>query len=321
MNEANLERTDDGEGQETGIEVDMDASDEKAVTRTPTSKARPAGTSRDQAWMEKSKDVQKRMSRMQRSFDQRMADQEASFQRQLATQRDEFLKMRPGTDTAVDGDEAKHDAAMVLLQEVLEAAQERGDSKAVAKATAEMSSANAKFWSAKTAKLAAPPKVTPNPNAQSNKPSAAGKRWTDANTEWWNDITDTDSAAARGMANNLHAKQISEGSDPETDEHYEKIRRLVAKRFPEVTTVTTVKKLRQGDPGDEEDGEDGGDANETRRIVKANLADRGSPQLRRNVQTLTKADIATMRAVNLDPNSNKAVVEFLKQKNLIEDEA
>jgi hypothetical protein len=318
LNEANLERASDGEGQETGIEVDMDASDDKAVTRTPpSSKARPAGSAREQAWMDKSKDVQKRMSRMQRSFDQRMADQEASFQRQLGLQREEFLKARPTSDTAVDGDEVKHDAAMALLQEVLEAAQERGDSKAVAKATADMSTANAKFWSAKTQKMTgAPTKVTPA--VQQKAPTQAGKRWTDANTEWWNDITDTDSASARGMANNLHAKFISEGSNPDTDEHYEKIRKLIAKRFPEVSTVTTFKKA---DPGDEDGGEDGGDANEGRRVVKANLPNRGTNQPRRNVQTLTKQDIATMRAVNLDPNSNKAVVEFLKQKNLIEDEA
>jgi hypothetical protein len=323
LNEANLERTEGGEGQETGIEVDMDASDDKAVTRNPvSSKARPAGSARDQAWLDKSKDVQKRIGRMQRSFDQRMADQQAEFQRQLSAQRDEFIKLRAPTDAGADADEKTHDEAVALLQEALEAAQERGDSKAVARTTAELSTLNAKYWSAKTAKMTGSPataaKTAPSGARQ---PTQAGKKWTDANTEWWNDITDTDSASARGMANNLHAKFISEGSDPNTDAHYEKIRRLIAKRFPEVNTITTVKRKELDDEGEDVDTE--ADEGAARRVVQPRIQDRGNPSNRRsNVRTLSAKDLKDMRAVNLDPNNNKHVVAYLKSGNeMAEDDA
>jgi hypothetical protein len=121
------------------------------------------------------------------------------------------------------------------------------------------------------------------------------------------------------MANNLHAKLISEGSDPATDEHYEKIRRLVAKRFPEVSTVST----KRADPGDDDAGDDDDEGATRQRVVKANLPNRGQQSQRRtNVRTLSAKDLKDMRAVNLDPNNNKHVIAYLQSGNeLAEEEA
>lgn len=324
----------DGEGQDTGIRVDLDAEDGKAVTRarpkTPGKKNdAPPDWAQERA--ETSKAVKARIQRLQRGFDQRLADQQAEFQRQIAELRAE-RKVDVTREDTTTADEAAHEKAMDALQASLEEAQERGDSKGAAKITREMSALDAKFWALKTAKktgeAARTETVKPNGEQQQTqtqrKPTKAGVAWAKANADWWNDTVDEDACDARAYANAIHARKLAEGvEDPEDPDYFEAIGRQVKKRFPEVEVVSTKRRAnaRIDDDHDDADGDD--DAPPARRTGTL-LPNRGgpSPNARNgNFKTLTKADISTMRQVGLNPDNNAHVLQFLKSVQETEAEA
>src|SRR5271166_3871963 len=275
--------------QETGIQVNLDAEDGKAVTRQRTrTTTRPPGV---KDWAaeraETSKEVKRRMARLTNRFNQQLADQQAEHQRQLADLNAKFDRINVKQDTT-DTDEAKHQLAMDKLQASLEEAQERGDSKEVARLTREMSSLDARFWAAKTAKATGTPAKVETPAAnggvqppsQARKPTAAGLAWAKANAEWWNDTADDTAIDAREYANRIHKRRLDEGDgDPESPEYFEEIGALVRKRFPEIEVKSTVKKRRTDGigPGDDEDDDDEDDTVQHRNPRRAapSLPNRG----------------------------------------------
>jgi hypothetical protein len=332
--ESRLAENGHADDEATGIQVDLDNPDSsKAVLR---SRARTGIAGRkERSWAEEraetSKEVKKRMQRLQRTFDQQRADDQAAHQRQLAELSSKIDKLSSKGET-VGTDEAAHQKAMDDMQAKLEDAQERGDSKEVAKLTREMSTLDAKFWAAQTAKqTGTQPRQEPKPNGAAapngegaaasptaRKPTKAGVAWAKANSSWWDDTTDDLANDARQYANALHKRMLAEGDhDPETPEYFEIIGRQVAKRFPEVGVVSKAarQQRREEGPGDDDDDDDDeGTPVPPNRRAAASFPNRGPAPRGSDLQTLTRADVRLMREVNMDPNNDKHVVQFLNSK-------
>jgi hypothetical protein len=314
--------------QETGIHVDLDADDGKAVTRAKPRTAAVKPRSWADEKLETNKAVKLRFAALSSRFNQQLAEQQADHQRQIADLEKRFTKAATNGD-ATTTDEAAHQKAMDALQTELEEAQERGDSKAASTITRKMGAAEAKFWADKTAAQthgASENAARANGNGTAavvearksgdRKPTAAGVAWAKANGEWWNDTVDDTAIDARAYANSIHHRMLSDGEyDPETPEYFEVIRKQVAKRFPEIETKSTVKGRRKNaDLDGDFDEADDPDALPVRRAAAASLPNRGAPTRGESMRTLNRADIATMRSVNLNPDNDKHVLQFLRSK-------
>lgn len=307
-----------GDEQETGIQVDLDSEDPaKAVVRERAKAVGPKPRTWGEERADTSKAVKKRLASIQRSFDQRLAEQQAEFQRQLAERDKRIDTFARGGDQSTDLDKS-HEAAMEKFQADLEEAQERGDSKAVAKITAEMTRAEGKYWAQKAAGQGVTDKTNDRtaPTAQTTqtaKPTKAGVAWAKANGEWWNDTVDDTATDARAFANRLHARKLADGDDPEDPAYFEAIGAAVRKRFPELEVKSVARR---------QDEDDDGIHRNPRREAPPQIRDRGeAPPSSRQMQTLTKADIATMRQVGMNPDDNKHVVQFLRSKNEVDAES
>lgn len=322
---------------ETPITVDLANADPKAaVTRTkPRGEAVRTTTDDEGSETDLTLGMRRRIAKMKRSFDQQLADQQALHQRELASLRGEVDRMsvqRVGADDAA-ADEAAHERDMAALQTKLEEAQEKGESKEVARLTREMSTADAKYWAKKT-------QQTLNPEGDTNKdtrrrtrtddagadPAAgattvqntAARRWTEANELWWED---EEFAAERGAANGIHNSLIKEGSDPKTDAHYVEVTRRLQKKFPKlaIEMPASVARRRLADElGDRDDVDDEETGKGTRRRspVRSTGGTGDDAQASRNrldVQ-LDAQDQATMRAIGLDPRNDKHVLQFAQSK-------
>jgi hypothetical protein len=261
----------------------------------------------------------KRIAKLESNWNQRFAEAQAEHQRQLAD-RDKIINgLKPGAEST---DDAAHEKALADLEAALTEAQERGDSKEVAKITRQMTDLNGKFWAAKAAKAGVvdkpntPPAAATTPNA--GGPTKTSLAWA-AKQDWWRDTTDDTAVLARQMASNLLAAKLAEGGDKDDPLLFEEIGDEIRKRFPELTVGRVVaKKRKEPDDFDEADGEDETPAG---RAPPPMLPNRGEPGRRQELTHLTQADIATMRQVNLDPNNDKHVVQFLRSKNEVEAEA
>jgi hypothetical protein len=328
--ESNLAGAGDGGEQETGIQVDLDGKDGGTVSR-----ARPRATAKPKSWAEasndKSKDVKRRIARIEGRFNQQLAEQEARHQRQIQDLTDRVNK--PAKGDQVDTDEAAHETAMAKLQQDLEDAQERGDSKAVAAISRAMSVAEGKYWAARTTKQTqgasenatreAAARAATAAKGSERQPTKAGVAWAKLNAEWWNDTVDETACDARSYANTVHKRMLDEGEgDPETPEYFERIGAMVRKRFPEIEVKSAGGKRRPAaDPDDDDSvpGDDPDAVDTQQRRAPARLPDRGEAPRGSRLAHLTQADIRTMREVNLDPNNNKHVLEFVKSKREVEE--
>lgn len=315
------------EGNDTDGEiiVDTDATEGKDITRRKpapqASRKAPSKPTDEQfiEWEQRSKRVVKRITNMQRAFEQQRADDQAEHQRQLALRDDRIARLEKGGDTATV-DEAAHQKAMDALEKQIVEAQERGDSVAVAKLNREMATLEGKYWAAQTAKqlnAGGAGVAKPNNGAQPNgaaprKPTKAGVAFAAAQP-WWND-PDEDAVEAKEYANYLHTKRLKQGDgDPESPEYFEEIRKKVQARFPEVETVSLIKNR----PGDDPDDEDEDDPKPVRRAAPASFQNRGEPSTRqrRNTLVLTNAEQRNMRNVGLDPDNDKHVREYVRSLN------
>ena len=329
MSESNLADA-AGDEQETGIQVNMDATDDgKAVTRARPRSAAPPRKDWAQERADTSKEVKKRIARIENRFNQQMAEREAEHQRQLAEINAKFDRLGKGSE-ATGTDDAAHEKAMEAMQTELEEAQERGDSKAVAAITRKMSAADAKYWATKTSKQTQGAsdngargdgtRQQPAADPTQRKPTKAGVEWAKANGEWWNDTVDETACDAREYANAIHKRMLADGEhDPETPEYFEIIRQQVARRFPEIETKSTVKSRRREAEIDDEDEE--GERQPVRRAAGMQLPNRGAAPRTSELRTLTRADIKTMRDVGMNPDNDKHVVQFLRSKQETEADA
>lgn len=311
---------------ERDISVDLNAADDsKAVTRTaPSDIAREV---RDNAGDGKSpaeRELFKRMGRLERNlnrqFDQKLAEREALHQRELSELRESVSRTQTerGGDDAAD---AAHDAAIQVLKDKLAAAYEKGDSAASAEITLQISKLDAQFW-AKKAQAAGvvqrdvkpqPAQAAP-PTPKTNGPTAAGSRFINANDEWWDDDA---YKIEQGAANTIYLKLVNEeGYDPKSDETFREVAKQLKGKFPTLSV-----KPGKRDPGDDDEGAGADDnRNDTRQgnrnAASQRMDDRGGQgtvHRSSTSRTLSKEEIATMKACRLDPDDDKDVLQFLRE--------
>lgn len=319
----------DGE-QENGetILVDSDAKEGQQVTRrAPRTAARPVKDDTTDEWATRSKAVQKRLAKQARAFDQRLADVQAENQRELAARDERIARLERGGGDTQTTDEAAHARVMDDFEKKIAEAQELGDSAAVAKLTRQMTEADGKYWAAKTTKQAgtdpnagrqAAAAKTPAPNGVA--PTKEGQKWANANKGWFDDKHDPICVAARALSNALYKEKMDDGEDRDDPQFYEDIRREVAKRYPELETVSTHAS-RGGDDDEDEDDDEVEErrqpVREVRKAPSVSLPNRGDPLRSRpnRLATITSAEQRLMRQVNLDPNNNKHVLQWLESRN------
>lgn len=314
---------DDRQRETDSINVNLNEADRgKAVTRmAANNEPIPSGDESDDAL---TRAMQKRIARMNRSFDQRLADQQAAHQRELASLRNQFdrLSINRGGD-APAGDDAAHEQAMAALQAKLEDAQERGDSKAVAALTREISAKDAQFWASKTNAVmgreespkggqAAPVRpgvidpVTGQPPVARPGPVAMG--WMEENDMWWED---PDYVAEKAAANAIHHQLVAEGSDADSPDHFVRLTRRLQKKFP-----TLAVKLPVGAKnGKLEDSIELDPDRKAPAPRSPNAAGGDAPVGGGHSDVrLTGDDLKTMRSMGWDPNNNQHVLQFARSK-------
>lgn len=326
------------EASETEISVDLNAADEnKAVERRASSdiarSVRDAADTDPPPRTKVEKEMFKRMGRLERNlekqFDQKLANREAEWQRErseLKTQIDKLSVDRGGGETQAD---AAHEAAITALKDKLAAAYEKGDSAASADITLQISKLDAQFWAKKAAAAGVATREnagtsegvrreTPQAAApQSKGPTAAGARFMRANEDWW---TDPEFVVEKAATDAIYLKLVSqEGFDPKDEETFKEVTRQLKAKFPNLD----VRSGRRG-PDDEEEGEADevqGNTRQTRRPAPATrIDDRGASSAvnRGQRRTLSKEEVATMKACRLDPDNDKDVVTFLREAVALE---
>lgn len=311
------------------IEVDTDAADHaKGVTRVDPKAAKGGGVANDgkdteerlDNWFNKNKYVAKRMARfgnnLRKEFDQQRADDEARHQKELREIREQLHSLKTNSDTA--STDAAHEAEIAALQAKLEAAIEAGDTKEQARLQTLIARTESAHVEARTKALIGAnrreekPETARQTEQNRNAPSKKAAAFI-AQTDWWDD---PEFEAEQAYANRLFAKLTTEeGMDPEDDATYRRINKKLKAKFPA---------LKVRDPGeldddlddDEEELGAGLDGKPSRRAPVTQFRDRGTQQAtqRRGTVQLTDDDIATMRAMKLDPNDNSAVMAFAKAR-------
>ena len=287
---------------------------------------------RTNGWAERSKEVNRRLARQARSlnrtFDQKLADREAEHQRQLSDLRKDMDKL---TLERGSGDQAKadadHERAMGELRTKLEAAIEAGNSAQQAQLTADMQRLEAKYWASKAAAAGVVQREQrteqerqqqQRPAPKAGQPTAAGSRFILANEVWWED---PDYAIEKQAAGLIFAQlRDEEDYDANSDDTFKEVARRLKKKFPELEVVTSKGKKPKPEDDDDDDDELGGGEREARRAPTGAVQDRGEDAAnnRASSMTLTNADISTMRKSDLDPNNNKHVLQYMREKQAYE---
>jgi hypothetical protein len=321
---------------ETEVSVDLSESDpNKAVTRRSKPANDIAAGVRDnedgKRYSPSERKMFTRMTNLQknltRQFDQKLADQEARHQQELTEikKRYEGVSVERGSDQEAA---TAHEKAMKALEEQLAAANEKGDSVAAARITAEMIKADgayhAKLSGSRQRADTAAPGTAQGQTPQARKPAAtgptpAGSRFILANEDWWED---PDFEIEKQAASALYIKLVNEeGFDNNSDETFKEVARRLKDKFKDLPVVAG---RRRGGDEEEPDAEveEGRDRGEgRRRAPTGNMQDRGSAQGQRNNgsrRILTEQERKTMISVNLNPDNDRDLVQFLREASAME---
>lgn len=309
------------------IHVDVHQQDRgKAVTRATPDDAEPAGEVSDQErrhseWLDKNRAVQKRIGRIQKNFDQERAEWQAERQRDRAGFEKRLKSLERAKGSTSNADDEAHEREMANLEGQYAKALDEGRSGDAAKLQRQMAEKAAAFVHAKTqAALGADDKDDTDDTDDTavtkpgRKPSKAGLAFVAANKEWWDDPEYVD---MRMLANGVHQKLVdTDGSDPESEEHYNEVARQVRAKFPKSdVTIADFKrksKARDDDADDEDDDED----EEEQQAPVRHFRGAGSGRRGRGNRgtEITSQDEETMRAVGMDPENDAHVLEFAKAK-------
>lgn len=321
------------------IEIDLDEKDpSKAVSRVKEqnedalSLSGEDGDGREDAQTASinkriGKDVQRRIKgvarNLTRQYDQKIAEIEARHQREIAAinGRVSGLNVERGDNT-----DSAHEAEMAALQSQLELASEKGDSKEVARLTRVMSQKDAQFWAGKLGKIST---VQARAPAQEQRPAAKesaedprltkeAKKWIRANSDWWEDH---DYRGEVQVALVIDSDLDEEGYDRESPEYFQELSKRLKSKFPtlEIAGLPAKKngKARTDQDDDEEVERDFQPAN--RRAPVMSHEDRGAPPTRQRSKraTLSREQIATMRAMKMDPDNNEDVMTFWEESQAL----
>lgn len=293
----------------------------------------------------------KRMTRMQRSltknFDQKLASQQAEHQRELAALRQRYESgvevERGGAAQLKDA----HEKAMAELERQLADANEKGDSAGIARITAAMIKADGEYHAKLTGTQVRKDVTGEDPNRGGQQrqapaakgPTPAGSRFILANEDWWED---PDHEIEKAAASTIFLGLVqNEGFSDNDDETFKEVAKRLKEKFPDLPVMAARgKKVRASDrdrddgarderddgpgDGDDDDEDEEGrdrdrdrDRNEGRgRAPAMRVTDRGAGNGRiqnGSRRTLTSEEIATMRKVGLNPESDKDVMSFMKE--------
>lgn len=259
------------------------------------------------------KDFDKRLKREMRAKIQERAEKAAiSEENERLRQENESLRATRAPEVV---DTSALDTKIKDAQGKLEQALEEGESATAAALQVEIGMLTGQ----KAAKVAAPPRREPIPPARQtpkNGMTATGKAFVDANQAWWGD---PDFAAARSAVISLDSQLIKQGSDPNSEGHYQRI----AKKAKELGLKV---KIRQ--PFDDGDGDMGNDTTvdlDTRREQRRTAPQGGNGTGRGRVNTelrdaragkivLTDEDKKVMQTFKLDPNNPSHLRAFAKSR-------
>lgn len=320
--------------EQAAVEVTIDDAGKSHIQRSAPQNDLPRSENDDSdpsdKWMERNRAVQKRIGRMQRNFDQKLADREAAHQREVADLRKEFRGLTASRGDQVSTTDAEHESAQAKLQAELVAANEAGDSAEAARLTRLMTAKENEHWHKKT--LAAlhtgegegaegkqgKERETPAGNGTRPAPSA-GKDWITANEDWWED---EEFLVERAAANAIHNQLRADGSDDSDPKHYQRVAKRLAKKFPALAIQKVAGKFEDDEDDEDEEPKPRNRDLETNggRGPSTNFGDRGGGNGGGNVRgrmTLSAAQVANMRSVNMDPDNDAHVLAYAREANLL----
>lgn len=293
------------------------------------------GNLAEKKFLSKSRAVSKRLTRIQRKYDQQLAEQEARHQRELRDVRGEVDRLKARSDgDGGSASEAAHESAMRDLEAKLTKAMEDGNSQEAARINREMARKEAEFWNARTSAVMGGDQQRRDQRSddrgqdqtqqqQRRQPSRAGIAFTEAN-EWWDD---PDYYVEKQAANAIFGRLVEEeGADPEDPGTYRRVAKRLAKKFPELEIELPGRRRDDDDEDDEDDDDDGGTrSGAKRRAAEAPVQHTRHrdpdyrPSRRAGEQHLSQRDLDTMRSIGLDPDNEKHLLHFAQGKRETED--
>lgn len=261
------------------------------------------------------KDFDKRLKREMRAKIQERAEKAAiAEENERLRQENESLRATRAAPEVIDT--SALDSKIGDVQKKLAKALEDGESDTAAALQVEIGTLTGQ----KAAKVAAPARREPPPApraAPKGGMTATGKAFVDANQAWW---SDPDFAAARSAVVSLDSQLIKQGSDPNSEGHYQRI----AKKAKELGL-----KVRIRQPFDDGDGDMGNDTTvdlDDRREQRRQAPPQGgngngrgrvnteARDARAGKIVITEADKATMRTFKLDPENPQHMRAFAKSR-------
>ena len=144
-------------------------------------------------------------------------------------------------------------------------------------------------------------------------PTPKGQRFIEEN-DWFDD---EDYEAERAACLAIERRLLRDGSDPNQPGHYTRLARELKRKFPSLDV--TVPRFGVDLEDEDEDGEEEEDGREHRQqrrapVSRARSGGDAAPPRRSRSTELTEDDKREMRRFHLDPNDNKQVLEWTRNK-------
>lgn len=330
-NPSDSELPNGGADADAPITVDLKESDlKKAITRSDpddvVDKQEPERVLKSHA--ARTNDFGKRLGRIQRQFNQSLAEQEARFQRELRSrdERIEALSTRR-VDSRVDTDELAHEKLMAELEAAYADAMEKGESVKCAQLQRRMATEASRYASAQTAKQMGEAYERDQATRRSKQtgddaesrvagPTRLGKRFMNANADWWDD---PDFTIEQLAAKKIDSDLIADGYDPNTEEHYEELQARLQEKFPDLEVSLPSERRSRREAEDEDEIEDRPRGRQVQRPARGPISATGNrgtgqPARRNGHIRLNSTDLDNMRRFGMDPNNDKHVTAYAEEK-------
>jgi hypothetical protein len=329
------------------IEIDLDEKDpSKAVSRVRESNEDALSLSGEDGDSQESPDDKRRNQRMSREiqrrtrsvaknitrqYDQKIAEIQAVHQREIAALNGRVSGLN--IDRA-DTSDAAHETEMAALQTQLELANEKGDSKEAARLQAVIARKEGQYWAMKAGKVSTL-QARAQPLQQERREAAEtaenprltkeAKKWIRANSDWWDD---PDYRVEVQGALVIDEEVEEDGFDRATPEYFEEVSKRLHAKFPTLEIAgLPANKNGSGNNGngkgrdaqDDVEDEDRDFTPANRRAPVMSHEDRGAPPARQRTRraSLSKEQIATMRAMKMDPDNNEDVMTFWEESQAL----
>lgn len=327
------------------IEIDPDEKDpSKAVARVRESNDDALSLSGEDGDSPESADDKRRNQRLSREiqrrtrsvaknitrqYDQKIAEIEARHQREITALNGRVSGLN--IDRA-DTSDAAHETEMAALQTQLELANEKGDSKEAARLQAVIARKEGQYWAMKAGKVS-----TVQARAQSQQQdrreaaetqenprlTKEAKKWIRANSDWWED---PDYRVEVQGALVIDEEVEADGFDRDTPEYFTEVSKRMHAKFPtlEIAGLPAKRNGANGNNGkgratDDDEDEDRDFSPANRRAPVMSHEDRGAPSARQRGKrpSLSRDQVATMRAMKMDPDNNEDVMTFWEESQAL----